>query len=137
MLYNRRKGKYDREYDVLWKKLVPMRGQAKTVQGELVRAIGRLASESYRNGNVNWDGGFRGLVVFLRKHLADPKVFDAETVGQIKEDLADIGAIGNGTKGFTYPRGEDVYDRITDRVVEWCQKHPKPIRRKQNPKLRR
>jgi hypothetical protein len=137
MLYNRGKGRYDEEYGKLWKKLVPMSGQAKTVQGELVRAIGRLASESYRNGNGNWDGGFRILVVYLKKHLADPKVFDKETVQEIKDDLADIGAIGNGTKNFTYPKGEDPYDRITDRVVEWCQKQPKPIKHKTNPKLQR
>jgi hypothetical protein len=136
-LYRRGKGRFDDEYGQLWTRLVPRAGQAKTVQGELVRAIGRLASESYRNGNVNWDADFRSLVVYLKKHLADPEVFDAKTIARIKKDLHDIASIGNGTEGFAYPDGEDLYDRITDRVVEWCQKHPKSIQHAKIPKLRR
>jgi hypothetical protein len=136
-LYRRGKGRYDDEYGKLWNKLVPASGQAKTVQGELVRAIGRLASESYRNGNINWDADFRTLVVYLKRHLADPAIFDAKTIATIKKDLTDIGSIGNGTKGFSYPEGEDLYDRITDRVVEWCQHHAKPIPHKKSPKLTR
>ena len=127
MLYSRGKGRYDIEYGKLWDQLVPRRGQANTVQGELVRAIGRLAVESYKNGNVNWNGSFRQLIAFLRKHLADKSIFDAPTVAQIKRDLSEIGAIGNGSKGYDYAKGEDLYDRVTDRVVEWCQKNPKPI----------
>jgi hypothetical protein len=85
---------------------------------------------------VNWNGSFRQLVTFLRQDLADKSVFDGPTIAQIKSDLADIGAIGNGSKGYNYPKGEDLYDRITDRVVEWCQKNSKPIRLKKNPKLK-
>jgi len=136
MLYSRGKGHYDKEYGKLWRDLVPRRGQANTVQGELVRAIARLAVESYKNGNLNWNGSFRQLVTFLRKHLTDESVFDAPTIAQIKRDLADIGAVGNGSQGYDYPKGEDPYDRVTDRVVEWCQKNPKPIRLKKNPKLK-
>ena len=142
MRYYFGKGKYDKEYGDLWDKYVPKSGQANTVQGELVRAIGRLASEAYRNGNINWDAGFRILVTFLQKHLADPAVFDRKTVAQIKNDLSAIGNMGNGSSPMDFAdydsaKRDDVYDRITDRVVEWCVDHPKAIRLPKNPKLKR
>lgn len=127
MLYLRGKGKYDREYAKLWRRLVPKSGKAATLQGELVRAIGRLASEAYRNGNINWDAGFRAFVNFLHRYLCDRNVFDARTVTRTRKDLKDIGDFGNGSKNLEYLDGEDVYDRVTDRVVEWCRAHPDPL----------
>ena len=137
MLYANSKGKYDEEYEALWEKLVPNSGQAGTVQGELVRAIGRLASESYRNGNMNWDLGFRIMVQFLGKQLNDTKTFNAMQRQQIKKDLTAIGQMGNGSKDLDYCDGEDEYDRVTDRVVEWCNAHPAAIKLAANKKLHR
>lgn len=137
MLYSRGKGRYDAEYDELWDRLVPQSGQADTVQGELARAIGKLASEAYRNGNMNWDRGFRTFVTFIRRTLCDGDSFGVPSVRQIESDLKDIGDFGNGTQNLTYEPGEDVYDRLTDRVVEWCRKHPHPIPLPRNPKLNR
>jgi hypothetical protein len=41
----------------VWRTYVPKRGQATTVQGELLRANEKLRDESQRNGNINWDEG--------------------------------------------------------------------------------
>lgn len=46
-------GAYSKEYGDLWNNLVPDKGSAKTINGELVRAIGRLNYEYYNNGNCN------------------------------------------------------------------------------------
>jgi hypothetical protein len=137
MLYLQGKGRYQQEAKQLWAALVPQTGQADTVQGELVRAVGRLADESYRNGNINWDEGHRVFVSFLREHLAASDEFDAATRLRIEEDLAKVGRVGEGEDGYIFPDGEDIYDRITDRVVEWCRRHPDPIPRAHNPELRR
>ncbi|RYG70638.1 hypothetical protein EON80_07370 [bacterium] len=133
MLYGKGQGRYNQEYRELWDKLVPASGQASTVQGELVRVIGRLASEFYRNGNCNWDMGFRRFTNFLAKHLKDKKVFDAATLNQIEADIQELRVIAKDW----VEDGEDVYDRITDRVVEWCQHYPEPIPREIDPKLKR
>lgn len=114
-----------------------MSGQADTIQGELVRVIGRLASEFYRNGNGNWDMGFRMYTNFLYKHLQDKTVFDAQAIRQMEEDIQEIRDFGSGKKDLVYEEGEDAFDRITDRVVEWCQQHPELIKRDKNPKLKR
>ncbi|MBN2578872.1 MAG: hypothetical protein JXB10_07770 [Pirellulales bacterium] len=137
MLYNQGKGHYDQEYAKLWKELVPVSGQAKTIQGELVRVIGRLADEFYRNGNTNWDVGYRIFTNFLSKHLLEDKLFNAQTLDQIKQDIAEIRDFGSGKKNLEYIEGEDAFDRITDRVVEWCQHNSVPIEHTHNPKLYR
>jgi hypothetical protein len=46
-------GKYQKEYDRLWKELVPASGEAETEEGELIRAVGRLFYEYCNNGNCN------------------------------------------------------------------------------------
>lgn len=127
MLYADGKGRYDREYGELWKALVPRSGQAETVQGELVRAIGRLAGECYRNGNGNWGPSFEALIGHLRRWLVDPSVFGPAVIRELHDDLTDVLAIGRDVTRFDFPNGEDVYDRITDRVVEWCREHPDSI----------
>ena len=46
-------GAYQKEYEELYKKLVPNSGSAQTIHGELIRAISRLSHEYYNNGNCN------------------------------------------------------------------------------------
>lgn len=46
-------GAYQTEYDELYDKLVPLKGEAKTIDGEKVRAVSRLFYEFCNNGNCN------------------------------------------------------------------------------------
>jgi hypothetical protein len=46
-------GAYQNEYDKLNKELVPASGEADTVHGEMIRAIGRLFYDFCNNGNCN------------------------------------------------------------------------------------
>lgn len=46
-------GAYQEEYERLWDELVPMSGMASTLNGELIRAAGRLNYEFFNNGNLN------------------------------------------------------------------------------------
>ena len=46
-------GAYQKEYEELYKKLVPNIGSSDTLNGELVRAISRLMYEYYNNANMN------------------------------------------------------------------------------------
>jgi hypothetical protein len=137
MLYPHGKGRYQKEAKQLWKKLVPESGQADTVQGELIRCITRLGSESYRNGNANWDKGFKLMAKFLAKHLCDG-TFAKKRTEQIEADVKLVIEAGKDESNDAYVHEKnDSYTRLTDRVVEWCQKHPEPIAHVQNPKLKR
>ena len=137
MLYLTGKGRYQQEEKRLWDALVPRSGEADTVQGELLRAIGRLANEWSRNGNINWGEFYRSFVAYLREHLMRPSVFDKPTRDQIDVDLREIEAIGEGTAGYSAWDEECAYDRVTDRVVEWCRMHPDPIARERDPETDR
>jgi len=132
-LYSDGKGRHNDEYKDLWNRLVPASGQADTVQGEVVRAIGRLASECYRNGNINWDAGFEMFVDFLKAQICDATVFDPDTLDSLSEDFEMIRDTGRSEPDMNYEDGEDVYDR----VVEWCRDYPTPIALRKDPDQKR
>ncbi|MFK0173766.1 hypothetical protein ACIQU5_33795 [Streptomyces sp. NPDC090306] len=100
------------------------------MQGELIRAVEKLRDEASRNGNINWDGGFARLVLFLRRTLNDPHVFDARAAREIVDDLALI-------DDPEHPADDCTFDRVTDRVVEWCRQHPEPVTNPHDPLLHR
>ncbi len=125
MLYLRFKGRYQKEYDALFDLLVPESGEAESIQGELVRAIRKLESDYYRNGSEHFFSRNRGFATFLRKKLRLKSIFDEATIRQIEEDIEMMKQHGRGY--LEYDDGEDCYDRITDRVVEYCRARPRLI----------
>ena len=66
-------GKYQEEFDQLWKDLVPWAGEADTLEGEVVRSIGKISYEVYNNNCCN----------MLTQDLSDPiiKTFRNDYVG--------------------------------------------------------
>jgi len=46
-------GAYQEEYDTFYKELVPSRGEADTIHGEMIRAVSRLFYDYCNNGNCN------------------------------------------------------------------------------------
>ncbi|WP_348262443.1 hypothetical protein P8935_21925 [Telmatobacter sp. DSM 110680] len=120
------------EFKRLWKELVPLQGQAATVQGEVIRAVGRLSDEAYRNGNCNFRKGHRMLCQFLRANLEDPDVFSATEISEIDNWIDRIlDAKNPDLSGSTSP-----YYRLTERAVKWCQSKPDLIPHKPNSALR-
>lgn len=107
---------------VIWKTLVPKSGQADTVQGELLRAIEKLRDEAQRNGNGNFNKNCHGLlIVFLRRYLTDEHCFDEVVGKEISEDLDKL-SIAN--RPYT---ADDLYDRVTNRIIDWCLKQPELV----------
>jgi hypothetical protein len=122
---------YFEEARDLWRTYVPRSGQAASVQGELIRAVEKLRDEAQRNGNVNWDHGFEILARFLRDTLVTSGPFAPPILKQIERDVARL-------LNFETPETDDeLYDRLTDRVVEWARAHPDPLPHKHNPDLHR
>ncbi|MHC9084209.1 hypothetical protein ACYX7E_04120 [Luteimonas sp. RIT-PG2_3] len=96
----------------IWQMYVPKRGQAETVQGELLRAVEKLRDEAIRNGNCNWDDGFDLLISYLEQHLTDVSVYSQDTVAQTRSTLGRL-------RDYDFPCLEDdLYDELGDRVVE-------------------
>jgi hypothetical protein len=104
---------YFDEAKKIWKTFVPKSGQSETVQGELLRAIEKLREEAIRNGNGNWDDGFEILLDYLKSHILDPAVYQLATINATKTALARLGNYDN-----PYLE-DDLYDELSDRVVEY------------------
>ena len=111
-------------------RLVPERGQADTVQGEMVRAIWQLPNVfACRSSGIPTNEGEDQLYAsFLRHHLGTGNVFDADTVRQIEQDLAVL--TGPVARGGDIPQAvKDALVRTQARVVEWCRLHPELLPR--------
>ncbi len=114
----------------IWQTFVPKRGQAETVQGELLRSVEKLRDESIRNGNINWDGGFETLLQFAESRLTDPAVYSAEVI-------ASTSAAFSRLQDYEHPYLEDdLYDQLGDRVVEYFR-HYGSLPHVNNPNLHR
>lgn len=103
----------------LGKELVPLSGEAETLQGELVRCIANLNDEAKRNGWMNWDKGDVESVEMLRRYLPEPGVFSEDVCQQINKALDVVTYAGK--KGAD--EGEFAYEELTflaQRVAEWC-----------------
>ena len=139
MLYFNKKGRYQKQYEELLNLLVPRNGEkADTVQGRLIQAISVLSSDYRRNGSDHWKGtyivgdhtarnpalGYHRLGSCLLQHLRDKTIFDYETLKQIEQDYELMKMHGEQGCNFNYTVDEDVYDRMTDRVIEFCRARP-------------
>jgi hypothetical protein len=124
-----------KEFFELWERLVPDSGQADTVQGEIIRAIGRMANELASNGFANWDSGYERLSEFALQHLTDG-TFGPQTTTGIRMDIEHIQAYGrrSDTSGYDL---EAAFDRLMQATVGWCQRHPDRIPHSPDPVLKR
>lgn len=109
-------------HSALWEELVPPSGPAPTMQGEMIRCIGRLTDEAYRNGNINWGPMHVGMLGFLKQHLL------AE--GGNKELSEALRELGQHTRIDTSGDGSPHY-LVSQAVVAWCVARPKLIPRAQ------
>jgi hypothetical protein len=115
---------------IIWQNLVPKSGQANTVQGELLRAIEKLRDEAQRNGNINFHKNCHGILIeFLRKYLTIENKIEKEVTKEISDDLDRLLQKNNP---YT---DDDLYDRITNRIIDWYLQNPKQIAHVKDEKL--
>ena len=115
----------------IWKNLVPKSGQAKTIQGELLRANEKLRYEAQENGNANWDKGFEILLTFLEFTLCKKLGFFKD---QNKDLRSDIYRLRKHKNPYL---DDDLYDRIENEIFNFCRENPILIERKINTNLHR
>ncbi len=114
----------------IWQTYVPKRGQAETVQGELLRSVEKLRDESTRNGNMNWDSGFEILLKYAETRLTDPAVYPPEVIASTRAAFSRL-------QDYEHPYLEDdLYDQLGDRVVEYFR-HYGSLPHANNPNLHR
>ena len=121
--------RYFNEAGALWRAYVPPRGQADTVQGELIRSVEKLRDEAQRNGNLNWRSDHERLLAFVTRTLLESGLFDTAATAEIQSDSRRL-------LDFEKPATEDEpFDRLADRIVEWSRAHPDPVPHERDPEL--
>lgn len=110
----------------LSKELVPLSGEAETLQGELVRCINNLADEAERNGWMNWDDGDLESIETLRRYLPVEEVFPESVEKEIHSTLDKIRYAGE-TGANEGKFGCDEIKFIARHVAEWCNLHQELI----------
>ena len=108
-------GTWQPQHQALWELLVPSRGPAATVQGEVIRISGRIARELDGNGGVNWDADFRRMADAFLEHLQKGNPLSspdlaaaADLVAKVKRKSGDTG-------------------RMAQLAVAWVLQNPTPI----------
>ena len=72
---------YEQEYfdecKYIWKNYVPSKGQADSLQGELLREMEKIRCEAQDNGNINWDDDYSYFCDFISERLCEQPIFTA------------------------------------------------------------
>ncbi|MGB3007454.1 MAG: hypothetical protein WBC06_13145 [Chitinophagaceae bacterium] len=116
----------------LWLTLVPKSGQAETKQREFIRIIEKLDREIRGNAKANWDEQFILLANMLRDSLIESSTFPKEITDEIRNDIDSL--TRSPDELFL---DDDIYNRITRRIVEWYWRHKEPIKHSENINLKR
>lgn len=109
---------WQKQHEELWDLLVPSKGHANTVQGEVIRIIGKVLYEILDNGGINWDNEFKKLVLAIPKYLKQADGFDEK----LTEEAISL------AKGISYDSDEKDLVRLNELVVKWVIANPKPIK---------
>ena len=128
-------GTWQRQFEELWELLVPGRGHAQTVQGEVIRICGKVSREILDNGAVNWSREYKKLPQALPGYFAmgNPisnqasgsslihRVFKKNDKDEEKEMVALARSIGADSD-------EERLDRLCELAVKWVLANPQPIK---------
>lgn len=104
---------WQEQYNELWKLLVPGRGHASTVQGEVIRIIGRITNELLDNGGINWDNEYKKMVGSLPAYF---RTFGGEAAEKACSLAAKI----------SLKSDEDLLYPLTEFAVKWVLENNEP-----------
>lgn len=137
--YNQR---YFEECQFVWQNYVPLRGCAKTLQGELLREIERIRCEAQDNGNVNWNNEYARYCDFISRSLTEQSIFSENQKEIVIAIMAYIKDCGTYAKKYNDGEIDDsdvepeklaytddnLYDIICDFIGKLQKEHPEPIK---------
>jgi hypothetical protein len=107
---------WEQNYNNLWNYLIPSKGPALTVQGEVIRIAGRIADELLRNGGGNWDRAYRQMCNAYIKHIASHNSLEEDEISTLKGLISDIDILMDETS------------QLQKYAVKWVSKNTNPIK---------
>ncbi|WP_300491853.1 ankyrin repeat domain-containing protein [Flavobacterium sp.] len=106
---------WQKQHEELWGLLVPGRGAAQTVQGEVIRITGKVARELLDNGGGNWDIEYKKMVDGYFKYIQQENQLS-------KEEIEELAIITNEVKA---KNTENIYV-MSELGVKWVLNNPIP-----------
>ncbi|UIR55671.1 ankyrin repeat domain-containing protein [Sphingobacterium sp. SRCM116780] len=98
------------------KNLIPLRGEAETIAGEMLRGLDILQDEAYRNGNVNYSKTHKAFAQFILDNLAASTKTNSNETEKITKAVKQL---MNSKRPYLE---DDVYNYLTDQI---CLFHKK------------
>lgn len=108
-------------HEALWKKLVPPRGHADTVQGEVIRCSGKLARELMDNGAMNWDSDYRTMLKKMPAYFKMGTPLEPDMQREAEAIVAKILSLKHPEQIDQEP------ERIMEFAVAYVRRNPDPI----------
>lgn len=105
------------QHKELWKLLVPGKGKAETLQGEVIRISGKISNEILGNGGRNWDEEYRKMTKALLKYFSCGASLDEKFAKAIEILVQQI---------IKY-KGEEESLQLCELAVYWVLENPNPI----------
>ncbi|MEM9060373.1 MAG: ankyrin repeat domain-containing protein [Pseudomonadota bacterium] len=100
----------------LWNLLVPSRGAADTMQGEVIRVSGRIDDENLRNGYGNWDRDFSKMADAFLTYIAAGVPLSGDAQHEARIVISDVKRKCGDTS------------KLCELAVEWVTLNPKPLK---------
>lgn len=110
---------WQKQFEELWELLIPSKGSAKTVQGEVVRIAGKVRDEIYRNGGGNWNLYFKKMLDAFLVHLASNNALSVDELEKLTSLVQDIRKNGDAET--------DELNYLCQLATKWVLLNPKPI----------
>lgn len=107
-----------KQHTELWNFLVPGRGHAKTVQGEVIRISGKVAHELLDNGGMNWDNDYRIMLDSFIKYVRSGVSLSEDEISEAAESAKNI---------LNASDNEKKVEKLSELAVQWVLKNPEPI----------
>ncbi|MDQ0470988.1 ankyrin repeat domain-containing protein [Labrys wisconsinensis] len=107
--------RWEDQHQELWELLVPSRGAAATVQGEVIRISARIHIELKENGGVNWDADFKKMADAFLTHVGTGKALGPSDLDETSRIVAEV----------KRKRGDT--ERLCELAVAWVALNPKPV----------
>lgn len=110
---------WPKQFEELWELLVPSKGPAKTVQGEVVRIAGKVRDEIYRNGGGNWHLDFKKMLDAYLHHLSSGNALNTGTLAELALQVHDIRKSGDAPT--------DTLNYLCELANRWVLMNPDPV----------
>lgn len=110
---------WEKQFEELWELLIPSSGNAKTIQGEVVRIAGRIRDEIYRNGGTNWNSDYKKMLDAFYSHIYSGNSLSIEDLEKVDPIIKEIRKTGDAEdKELNY---------LCKKATQWVLLNPKPI----------